>query len=148
MADWLPSDPPQWYQALSSAGEWFYDFLDDPEGFVKNIIENYLAKIVVSSGLTAFSYILWAVYTPFQVAADTFGIVADALGNAFGPAGGAVISTVQSVNSSIASAGASAGIAAPIIVSGLTIVELIVVLWLLEKAYQNAKPVILSFNPL
>lgn len=137
VGDWIPDGKPSWWDTAQTV-------LSDPEGWLRETLGKWLAGGMI----TVLSYVLWAVYQPFVIAADTFGILADALGDGVGPAATAILDAVTGLNESLAAAAASAGIAAPVVVWFVTVLEIMVVLWLLNQAAKWAKPVILSFNPL
>ena len=142
---------PDWFSKLKplvSVASWLADFARNPKQMVLGWVKNAVGGWLVKGALTVLSYVLYAVYTPFDIVGDTFATTGDALIDATAPAVQAILSTIRQFNYGLAADVSGFGLAAPWVIWGATVLEFVLLLWLAQKAWQNAKPVILSFNPL
>ncbi|WP_135807456.1 hypothetical protein [Halorussus marinus] len=132
------------WDAISDKPGW----LSSPESFVREIIRKFLAQRLIQGVITIASFVLAAIYRPFEIGAETVLEVADILVDGTAPAGQAFLDAIEGVNASVAAAAASAGLAAPVVIWVLYVIEVIALLWLLRELLRSVKPFLLSFNPL
>lgn len=125
---------------LLDVADFLVDFAKSPKDKVINWVTNRLGSLLVKGFVSVMSFVLYAVVTPFNIAADAWGTIADALVAGVGPAVDAILSAVSGINQSIASTAAAGGLAAPWIVWGLTVFEIVLVLWLVQQIVKLVNP--------